>query len=78
VFLNTVKPEWVFFSAGYANQFRFPTKAVRERMAARHIKTRNTATAGAIQLRIYPDGRVDAPTEWRKQTLHLWTHRINE
>ena len=75
-FLNAVKPEWVFFSAGYANQFHFPTQAVQKRIAARHIKTRNTATAGAIQLRIGANGHFNAPTEWRAQSQHLWTHHL--
>ncbi|MBK1694770.1 DNA internalization-related competence protein ComEC/Rec2 [Chromatium weissei] len=78
IFLNTVKPEWVFFSAGYANQFRFPTKAVRERIAVRRIKTCNTASAGAIQLRIHANGQIDAPIEWRNQKPRLWRHRISE
>jgi competence protein ComEC len=72
VFLNAVAPSWVLFSAGFANHFNFPTKAVQERIAARGIQTLNTATAGAIQFRFNANGQFESPTGWREKVRRRW------
>lgn len=73
--LDAARPEWVLFSSGYANQFGFPARAVRERLAARGIPTLNTALDGAIRFRLGPNGWIEAPQGWRTHAGRLWTHR---
>lgn len=73
--LDAIRPEWVLFSSGYANQFGFPARVVRERLAERGIPTLNTALDGAIQFRLGPNGWVDEPHGWREHAGRLWTHR---
>lgn len=50
--LRMVAPHQVVFSSGFANRFHFPSKAVRQRLAKKHIPWRNTAASGAIQYKI--------------------------
>ncbi len=71
-FLNAVAPNWVLFSAGFANHFNFPTKKVQERIAARGIQTLNTATAGAIQFRFNANGQFELPSGWREKIRRRW------
>jgi competence protein ComEC len=73
--LDVTRPEWVLFSSGYANQFGFPARVVRERLAERGIPTLNTALDGAIQFRLGPDGWIDEPQGRRERAGRLWTHR---
>jgi competence protein ComEC len=73
--LDAIRPEWVLFSSGYANQFGFPVRVVRERLAERGIPTLNTALDGAIRFKLGPDGWIDEPHGWRGRTGRLWNHR---
>lgn len=73
--LDVARPEWVLFSSGYANQFGFPARVVRERLAERGIPSLNTALDGAIQFRLGPNGWIDEPHGWRERAGRLWTHR---
>lgn len=77
-FLRAVAPRWVLYSSGYANRFGLPAPAVRERVAALGIRTRNTATDGAILVRLGPDGIQQGPDGWRTRARWLWTHRVGE
>lgn len=74
-FLNAVAPDLVLFSAGYANHFGFPARAVRERLARRGIRMLNTANLGAIAIRLSADGTLAGPWGWREQAERRWTHR---
>ena len=73
--LDVTRPEWVLFSSGYANQFGFPARVVRERMAERGIPTLNTALDGAIQFKLGADGWINEPQGWRERAGRIWTHR---
>lgn len=77
-FLRAVAPDWVLFSAGYANRFGFPAAEVRQRVAALGIRTLDTATDGAILIRLGPDGIQQGPEGWRSRSGWLWTHRPGE
>jgi len=50
VFINSVQPENVIFSAGYANAFRHPHPDVVQRFIDNGVKTYETAVDGAIML----------------------------
>lgn len=75
-FLDAVAPEWVLFSAGYANQYGFPAAVVRERVVQRGIAIRESAREGAIELRLSAQGVLSGPRSWRVRHRRWWTHRI--
>jgi len=74
-FLRTVAPEWILFSSGYLNRFGFPSSEVCARVDAQGIASLNTATSGAIELRLDADGRIEGPWGWRSRAGRIWTHR---
>jgi competence protein ComEC len=76
-FLDAVAPGLVLFASGYANHFGFPVKEVRERVSARGIPALDTGLAGAIELRLGPDGAVGGPWGWRERAGRFWTHRAD-
>ncbi len=55
LWLDTVKPEKVVFTAGYGNRFGFPRKEVVARIEQKHIKWLNTACSGAIKFTMTPN-----------------------
>ena len=73
--LDATRPEWVLLSSGYANQFGFPARVVRERLAERGIPSLNTALDGAIQFKFGPNGWIEEPRGWRERAGRLWSHR---
>ncbi len=77
-FLDAVSPNLILYATGYANRFGFPAREVRDRVAVRGIPTLDTGTAGAIELRLLPDGTVRGPWTWRERAGRLWTHRPTE
>jgi competence protein ComEC len=58
VFLAAVQPLDVIAANGFYNQFKFPSRLVLARYAAFHAKLHDTATQGAIQVRILASGLV--------------------
>lgn len=74
-FLRAVAPDLVLFSAGYANHYGFPARAVRERVAGQGIGMLNTANEGAIEIRLGAEGILLGPRGWRERAGRLWTHR---
>lgn len=74
-FLDAVAPGLVLFASGYANQFGFPAREVRERVAARGIPVLDTGLVGAIELRFTADGTILGPSTWRERAGRFWTHR---
>lgn len=77
-FLNAVAPGLVLYATGYANRFGFPSREVRERVAARGIRTLDTGISGAIELRLGTDGTIRGPWTWRGRVGRLWTHLPGE
>ncbi|EXJ14293.1 DNA internalization-related competence protein ComEC/Rec2 [Imhoffiella purpurea] len=75
VFIDRVAPEWVLYASGYANRFGFPSPEVRDRVDASGADSMNTATAGAIEVRLKADGGIEGPTGWRSQAAGIWIHR---
>lgn len=72
--IETVKPEWVVFSAGYLNRYHFPNKQVVQRLQNAGVNLLNTACSGAIQvkmtskqLRIENRQRIDQKTWYHHQ-----------
>jgi len=75
-FLEAVGPRFVLYSAGFANRFGFPAKAVRERVAAQGAVQLDTASAGAISFRLQATG-IQGPWMYRRDREHLWSHRVS-
>lgn len=55
VFVRHTQPDYVAYSTGYANRYRFPHEVVTERWSAVGAKSFNTAVHGALIWRISPD-----------------------
>ena len=56
VFVGQVAPQWVLFPVGYRNRYGHPHPRVVERYRARGARMLDTATAGAIELRLTAQG----------------------
>ncbi len=76
--LQRVKPSLAIVSAGYKNRFRHPAAKVRKRLHAMQLPALNTASSGAIEIRLSPrQGNVVTEiTSWRKVAVHYWNHRF--
>lgn len=74
-FLAAVSPQWVLYSMGWMNRFGFPAHEVRERVEEIGARSLDTASAGAIELTIDADGRIDPPRRARQLADRLWRHR---
>lgn len=70
-FLDAVRPRWALASAGYRNAFRHPSPVVIRRLEARGIRWRNTASAGALTLRLGAPGGLRLEG-WRQHSGHYW------
>ncbi len=57
-FLAAVRPKYIIAATGFYNQFHFPSPQVLARYATFHAKLLDTATEGAIQVRVMPLGKV--------------------
>ncbi|BBN59433.1 DNA internalization-related competence protein ComEC/Rec2 [Hydrogenovibrio marinus] len=72
VWLGTVQPKLVLFSAGYLNRYHFPNKPVVERINKLGIAMLNTACNGAITLKMTPN---EFQVENRQRIDHkTWYH----
>jgi competence protein ComEC len=72
-FLDAVSPDFVLYSAGFANRFGFPSPAVQARVQALGAEQLNTAGAGAVGFRLGGDG-VEGPFLHRLRERRLWTY----
>lgn len=72
-FIRAVKPAWVLFATGYRNRFGFPKADVVARYRAAGAQGMDSATAGAIDVRI-ETGRELRLVGWRQRRARLWWH----
>jgi competence protein ComEC len=73
-FLRAVDPDWVWFSAGYANRFGFPSRAVQARVAAIGSATAATAVDGGVSVLLPAVTRPLLPRRHRHRSRQLWRH----
>jgi competence protein ComEC len=59
-------------SAAYGNQWGFPKDDVVERWTAIGTKVMNTATAGAIEMRVCADSGFESITQYRVLRRRIW------
>jgi len=69
-FLQTVKPKFVLIPAGYRNQFGHPHSSVLQRYQQADINWLNTASSGAIQVKLANAGTT--VTSQRQSIGHYW------
>ncbi|HET7586962.1 MAG TPA: DNA internalization-related competence protein ComEC/Rec2 [Gammaproteobacteria bacterium] len=70
-FVRAVTPEFVLFPVGYRNQWDFPRSAVTARYREVGAHLLNTASCGAIRLRVAE--KVKLVSVWRPDHRRLWT-----
>lgn len=72
-FVERVRPRHVLFPVGYRNRHRHPHPAVVERYEALGAQRHDSATGGAIELRVGPDGITAA--RYRDRHRRYWHNR---
>lgn len=72
-FVAAVRPEVVLFPVGYRNRFRHPHPAITQRYADAGAQRLDSATAGAIELRLRAGGTEVSP--WRERRRRYWQLR---
>ncbi|WP_114240014.1 DNA internalization-related competence protein ComEC/Rec2 [Dyella sp. C9] len=71
-FIAATDPVLALFSAGWRNRFRHPHPLVVERYEKAGVAWLNTATAGAIQVDVPPDGPPRVVARWRQRQSRYW------
>lgn len=66
-FLQEVRPKWAIVSAGRFNRYGHPHPLVLERLRTVGAQVEQTASGGAITVRIAPDGGVSVQAERRSR-----------
>jgi competence protein ComEC len=76
-FIKKVKPGYVLFPTGYLNRYHFPNNQVLKRYQSLNSTVFNTASDGAILLRMDRDFPETIQT-WRQSNKKIWTHLATE
>ena len=71
-FVNAVSPEVAIVSAGYGNRWGFPKAPVVARWRAVGARVLNTATSGAVSLRLCADGGIGPMRTDRRERRRFW------
>ncbi len=72
VWLNSVRPEYVVYSVGYRNRFRFPAKEVIQRYRALSTQQLRNDESGMVRFIFYGNGKMDRPHEYRRDKKRFW------
>ena len=72
-FIKQVNPQWVVFSAGYKNRWRFPVEQVVQRYQQLGIKHLTTAYTGFIRFNVQ-NHHIEVKT-YREDLAAYWYHR---
>jgi competence protein ComEC len=71
LFLDTVKPAWALFPAGFLNRYRLPSKKVMRRYQSRGIRLRSTAQHGAISFKLLIKQPISI-SSYRQKAIRYW------
>jgi competence protein ComEC len=74
-FISAVAPQLVVFPVGYRNHYGFPAEEVLDRYRRAGPRLIDTATQGAIDIWVDPDGTRHGPTGFRFEARRYWTGR---
>lgn len=72
-FIKQVNPNWVVFSAGYKNRWRFPIKSVVQRYQQQGVEHLTTAKTGFIRFNV-ENQRIEVKT-YREDLAAYWYHQ---
>ncbi|MEK7796294.1 MAG: DNA internalization-related competence protein ComEC/Rec2, partial [Pseudomonadota bacterium] len=75
-FIGAVRPDVVLFPVGYRNRFRHPHPSVLARYDAAGARRLDSASAGAIELRLRADGT--SVNAWRARHRRYWHLRVDD
>ncbi len=71
-FIQAVRPSVAVVAAAYGNHWGFPKDDVVERWRAAGATVMNTATAGAIEMRVCAKTGIESITEYRVLNRRIW------
>jgi competence protein ComEC len=71
-FIQSTSPVLALVSAGWRSRFHHPNAAVMQRYDDAGVPWLNTATAGAIQVDVPPDGAPYVSATWRQRQSRYW------
>lgn len=71
-FIEAISPQYVIFSTGYLNRYRFPNAQVVSRYQALQTTLLNTAYSGAVNFVLSPQENLQAPRQFRQEQSRLW------
>ena len=71
-FLQAVRPKIALFAVGYRNRFGFPRPSVVERYVEEKVNLYDTATHGAITIRMDEHGMIGRPLSHRLAARRYW------
>lgn len=71
-FIQTLMPSVAVVSAAFGNHWGFPKEDVVERWAAAGATVMNTATAGAIEMRVCAETGFESITQYRVLNRRIW------
>ena len=75
VFLERVRPRYVLFPVGYRNRWGFPSREVVGRYQELGAVLLDTASSGAITLRLPATGFLPPPEAYRRIASRYWNDR---
>jgi competence protein ComEC len=73
-FVETTRPTYVAYAAGWANRYGFPAAEVRQRWEATGAVPAETARAGTVTFRFGRDGLRAPPSGYRESARRYWWH----
>jgi len=71
-FIRAVDPDVAIATAAWRSRFGHPHPSVIARYEQRGVRVLNTATSGAIRIRIDASGQILEPIEWRLRQQRYW------
>ena len=74
-FIDAVDPAYVLFPAGYRDRYGHPHADVLRRFRERSVKPLQTASDGAIRVRLPARGALPQPCAWRAGRRPFWQWR---
>ena len=76
-FVDAIKPEIAIVSAGFANRWGFPKADVVSRWRGVGAELLNTATSGAVSVRLCGDGGLGPIRRDRHQRRRFWRDGVD-
>jgi len=72
-FIQAVAPKFALFPMGYRNRWGFPKTRVMAAYRDAGAQLLDTATAGAMEIRLWPGREPEVVSRWRIDGARFWT-----